>query len=169
MAQTTIEISKEYLHFHSAHFTIFSASSREDLHGHSFYVTADVTAPVADDGLAFDYNILKDALKTLCDALDEKLLLPEQSPHLALRREPLFDGQEYLVASFNGEQLPFLARDVVTLPLRNISVEELAPWFLQQLRSDDTITVLDFSKLTIKVSSGPGQWAGSTWQRGTDS
>lgn len=169
MAQTTIEISKEYLHFHSAHFTIFSATSREDLHGHSFYVTADVTAPVADDGLAFDYNILKNALKALCDALDEKLLLPERSPHLALRREPLFGEQPYLIATFNGEQLPFLERDVITLPLRNISVEELAPWFLAQLQDDPTIAALDFSRLIVKVSSGPGQWAGSTWQRGTDS
>ena len=30
-ALTTIEISKDYLHFNSAHFTIFSAAEREDL------------------------------------------------------------------------------------------------------------------------------------------
>ncbi len=168
MHRTTIEISKEYLHFHSAHFTIFSASEREDLHGHSFYVTAEVDAPVGDDGLAFDYNLLKNALKAHCDALDEKLLLPEQSPHLTLHRQTLLDDREYVIATFAGEQLPFLPRDVVLLPLRNISVEELAPWFIEQLRSSDVITQLDFSALTVRVSSGPGQWAGSTWQRSSN-
>ena len=50
----TIEISKDYLHFNAAHFTLFSATEREDLHGHTFYVAATVTSPVGDDGLAPD-------------------------------------------------------------------------------------------------------------------
>ncbi|MFK7912820.1 MAG: 6-pyruvoyl tetrahydropterin synthase family protein [Pseudomonadales bacterium] len=164
---TTIEISKDYLHFSSAHFTIFSSTEREDLHGHTFYVTATVTAAVGDNGLAFDYNVLKNKLKALCDELDEKVLLPEHSPHLTLERARLFDDVEYIVARFNGEALPFLPRDVLLLPVRNVAVEELAPWVLAQLRSDPSIAALDIEHILLRVSSGPGQWAGAHWHADT--
>lgn len=153
-ALTTIEISKDYLHFNSAHFTIFSAAEREDLHGHTFYVRAYVTSPVDANGLAFDYNILKTKIRSLCDELDEKVLLPERSPHLELTREG-----DYLVACYGHERLPFLPRDVRTLPVRNITVEELAPWFLDRLAGDSEVRAQNIVSLELQVSSGPGQWA----------
>lgn len=158
---TTIEISKDYLHFNAAHFTVFSASEREDLHGHTFYVTAAVDCPVGDDGLAFDYKVFKAALAGLCAELDEKMLLPEHSPHLTL--EP--DG-DYLIACFGDERIPFLPRDVRTLAVRNITVEELAPWFLDRLRGMPVVQALQVTRLLIRVASGPGQWAGAEWHAG---
>lgn len=162
---TRIEISKEYLHFSSGHFTIFSSTEREDLHGHTFWVTATVTAPVGDNGLAFDYNSLKNELKAICDALDEKVLLPERSPYLSLRRETLLNETEYVIARFNGEDLPFLPRDVLLLPIRNVAVEELAPLVLQRLLDNPRVEALELASMQIRVSSGSGQWAGSDWQR----
>ncbi len=153
----TIEISKDYLHFNSAHFTIFSATEREDLHGHTFYVRAFVTSRVGANGMAFDYNILKTCLLKLCDHLDEKVLLPEQSPHLSLSES---DG--YLIAEYGAERLPFLPRDVRTLPVRNITVEELAPWFLAELEDEPSVAGQNISRLEIQVSSGPGQWAAAS-------
>lgn len=158
MPTTTIEISKEYLHFNAAHFTLFSATEREDLHGHTFYVSAAVDSPVGEDGLAFDYKLVKAALQSLCAELDEKVLLPERSPYLHMKR-----CGAYLVAEFADERIPFLPRDVHTLPIRNITVEELAPWFLARLREDDRITALSITRLAVRVSSGPGQWAGAAW------
>jgi 6-pyruvoyltetrahydropterin/6-carboxytetrahydropterin synthase len=158
---TTIEISKDYLHFNAAHFTLFSASEREDLHGHTFFVTAAIEAEVGEDGLAFDYNLFKDALKALCDRLDEKTLLPERSPYLHIEERP-----DYVVARFADEEIPFLRRDVLTLPVRNVTVEELAPWLLGELQSRPEIAALALSRLQIRVSSGPGQWAGAEWRRG---
>ena len=84
---TTIEISKEYLHFGAAHFTIFDAQTRENLHGHNFHVQLHATAAVGEDGLTFDYNHLKNALKALCDGLDEQLLMPANSPHLDIEQD----------------------------------------------------------------------------------
>jgi len=162
-AISTIEISKEYLHFNSAHFTLFSATEREDLHGHTFYVAATVDSPVGEDGLAFDYNLVKSSLKALCDELDEKVLLPERSPYLRLEQA---DG--YLVARFAAERIPFLPRDVLTLPVRNITVEELAPWFLERLRAEPAIARLPITRLVLRVSSGPGQWAAAAWTSSGD-
>ena len=155
---TTIEISKEYLHFNSAHFTIFSATDREDLHGHTFYVRAYIDAAIGSNGLAFDYNVLKSRLKSLCASIDEKVLLPERSPHLRL-----VEDNDYVVAEFAGERLPFLRRDVRTLPVRNVAVEELAPWFLGRLQCDSEIAAMNLRRVEIQVASGPGQWASASW------
>ena len=87
------------------------------------------------------------------------MLLPERSPYLRLREA---DG--YVIAEFAEERIPFLPRDVLTLPVRNITVEELAPWFLGRLRARAEIAALDLIRVLIRVSSGPGQWAGAEWR-----
>ncbi len=158
-AITTIEISKEYLHFNAGHFTLFSATEREDLHGHTFYVTAELDSRVRGDGLAFDYNLVKSRLRTLCDHLDEKVLLPGLSPYLALVEEG-----EYLIARFDRERIPFLHRDVRVVEVRNVTVEELAPWFLERLLADEGVGSAQLERVTMRISSGAGQWAGATWK-----
>ncbi len=95
----------------------------------------------------------------LCNELDEKVLLPLRSPYLEIST----DG-DYVIASFADERIPFLPRDVLTLPVRNITVEELAPWFLSRVREQDNITSLPITSLVIGVSSGPGQWARANWE-----
>ena len=158
--RATIEIKKEYLHFSAAHFTIFSATERENLHGHNFQVEAVVDGNIGDDGLCFDYNEIKNRLKTLCEALDEKVLLPEQSPYLRVVKEG-----NYVVAMFGDERIPFLPRDVSTLPIRNITVEELAHWFLTGIVDDTAFNELPIDSFTVRVASGPGQWASSSWTK----
>jgi 6-pyruvoyltetrahydropterin/6-carboxytetrahydropterin synthase len=159
-AYTTIEITKDYLHFSAAHFTIFSSTERENLHGHNFDVGCTIETPVGDDGLAFDYNLVKDKLKTMCDELDERTLLPEQSPHLAFEPEG-----DYLIARFANERIPFLERDVLLLPIRNATVEEFARWFVLRMSTDEAFAGLPIRSMTVRVSSGPGQWAASRWEQ----
>ena len=50
---TTIDILKEDIKFSAAHFTVFSATERERLHGHNFHVGLSVTAPVGSNGMCF--------------------------------------------------------------------------------------------------------------------
>lgn len=158
MSTTRIEISKEYLHFGAAHFTIFDAQTRENLHGHNFHVQLHATAAVGEDGLTFDYNHLKNALKALCDGLDEQVLMPANSPHLDIEQ----DG-DYTVVVFNGERLPFLPRDLTVLPIRNVTVEELAQYLLDQLCARPEIQALSVDEFELKCASGDGQWACARW------
>ena len=157
--QATIEIAKEDIHFSAAHFTIFSADKRENLHGHDFFVAACATGPVGDDGLCFDYSALKARLRALCGTLDEKTLLPARSPYLRVREEAAG-----VTAVFGDERMSFLRRDVRVLPVRNVTVEELAGWFLARLTEEDAFRALPVDTLTLRVSSGPGQWAGVQWR-----
>jgi len=159
---TTIEIHKEYLHFSCAHFTLFSATEREDLHGHNFQIGCEVETQIGPEGLCFDYNLVKDALKALCAEIDEQMLLPENSPWLQIER-----SDDMIIALFNGERIPFLPRDVTLLPVRNITVEELASWALQRILKAPELAGLPISKLLVRVASGNDQWARSEWVAAT--
>ena len=158
MQNTTIEISKEYLHFAAAHFTLFSATERENLHGHNFQVTLNADAPMHDDGLTFDYNILKKAVKQLCDDLDEQVLMPTRSPYLQIEEQ-----DDYTFIIFNGERIPFLQRDLTLLPIRNITVEELAQYLLEKLLEREDIQALAIDHMLLRCASGEGQWASAKW------
>lgn len=153
----SIEINKEYLHFSSAHFTIFSATERERLHGHNFHVAAKITSPVDDNGLCFNYQIIKDLLRAQCQQLDEYTLIPANSAYLKIAEEAPF----YRV-HFDRETMYFLSSDVRLLPVTNITVEELAHYLLNNLLEE--INDIQLLKLEIKVSSGPRQWGSCSWE-----
>lgn len=154
-----IEIAKHALNFSVAHFTIFSKTERENLHGHNFQVACDLTGLVSNDGLMFDYGIIKRVIRSLCDELDEQVILPELSPHLELLEE-----NGYTIAVFNGERLPFLPRDVTVLPIANTTVEEFSHYLLHRMLDHPEFKDRQIVKLTVKVSSSPGQTGCSTWQ-----
>ena len=50
--------------------------------------------------------------QAVCDEIDEQVILPANSPYLKIAKE-----KDYIVATFNGERLPFLERDVTILPI----------------------------------------------------
>lgn len=155
-----IDVHKESLHFACAHFTVFSQTKRENLHGHNYFVRASATSSIGDDGLCFDYTELKDALALLCDGLDETTLLPTESPFLAYETD-----DKHVKITFGEERLVFLKRDVLLLPLRNITVEELARWFLDRLQETDLFARKSIESLDLTITSGPSQSATISWWR----
>ena len=157
---TTIDISKEDLKFSCAHFTIFSASDRERLHGHNFKVRATVTAPVHENGLCFDYQEIKSRLRSICKTIDEYVLLPGESPYLKIAQV----GDQYEVI-FNGEKLFFAVSDTQVLAIRNTTVEELSFLVLKKLINQDNFFIdSDVEEITVGVSSGDGQWGSYSWK-----
>lgn len=158
---TTIELFKEAMKFSSGHFTIFSATERERLHGHNFGVYCALTGEVDDNGMLADYGPYKRGLIELCRGLNEYFLLPGESPHLRVET----DG-ERLTARFGGEAIPFLAKDVRVLPVRNVTLEELARYLTGEVTADRERLVRDrIHEVLVKVSSGPGQFASHRWAR----
>lgn len=155
-----LEIHKEEFSFSAGHFTIFSATEREQLHGHNYYVSVSFNFKIEHNGLSFDYRQYKKKILSLCDQLDRHLLLPNQSPYLRLEE----DG-EYVNAYFDGRKLPFLKDDVVILPLTNITIEELSHWFLQKLLEEmgGHLEQHGIHGMTVKVFNGPGQSGGASW------
>ena len=160
---TTIEIAKQNLHFSAAHFTIFSATSRERLHGHNFRIAISITGEVDDNGLCFDYAIYKKILEDLCLNFDEYTLIAADSPHLKIITDQTFHHVEH-----NQIVMPLLKSDTILLPVLNVTIEELSHYLLGRLLDDrDLIDKLKIHALDMRVSSGPNQWATSGWQRET--
>ncbi len=150
-------INKESHKFSIAHYTIFSDTERERLHGHNYSVTARLVAPLGDNGFSVDYNVYKDLIKGACDALDEHMVLAKYSPYQSIVEE---DGR-YLVR-FADETFSFLCSDTLLLPIRNATVEELSYYLLEQLSGD--LMQGGLVEVDICVSSGPGQKACARWR-----
>lgn len=160
----TLELSKEDMKFSAAHFTVFSATERERLHGHNFRVEVSITAWLQANGMGFDYGLYKRKLRELCQAWDEYVLLPGRSPYLRLEQEG-----DYLYAVFNQQRIPFLASDVLVLPIENATVEEFSWLLLQALTAEqDMLTAHQIEQIAVKVYSGPGQCGVSCWQNQTN-
>ena len=159
---TVVEIQKEENNFSAGHFTIFSATNREDLHGHNYYVSLALTVMIDDNGLAFDYRVYKRKLQALCKLLDRRFLLPGQSKYMRLE-----DTGDMWIGHYGDEKIPFLKRDVVVLPVTNVTIEELSHWFLQKLTENQTeIEQHAIYGITVKVYNSPGQSAAACWEKG---
>lgn len=158
---TTIEIQKQYLHFSVAHFTIFSATERERLHGHNFRIAAAITGEVDDNGLCFDYAIYKAILQELCKRFDEYTLIAKNSPHLQIESD-----DQYHYVTHNNIRMPLLKSDTLLLPVLNITIEEMSHYLLQELVADQALLdKLKIHAFELRVSSGPDQWGIARWER----
>ena len=122
----TIRLAKENMKFSAAHFTIFSATERERLHGHNFRVEVDIEAHMLGNGMCFDYGIYKDRVVALCRELNEWTILPTRSEHLRIEE----DGA-HVFALFDGTRIPFLRADVLLLPIENATLDGFALRFAQ--------------------------------------
>jgi 6-pyruvoyltetrahydropterin/6-carboxytetrahydropterin synthase len=153
---TTLYIDKESHKFSAAHYTIFSATERERLHGHNYSVSARIVAPIGNNGFSADYNVYKSRIKSLCDSLDEYMLLAEDSPVQEIEEV----GCNYRVR-FADDEMLFLQSDTLILPIRNVTIEELSQFLLEKLVEESAGENL--RELELCVASGAGQNACSRW------
>jgi 6-pyruvoyltetrahydropterin/6-carboxytetrahydropterin synthase len=155
---TTLYIDKESHKFSAAHFTIFSATERERLHGHNYSVSARIVAPIGGNGFSADYNVYKSRLAALCEDLDEYMVLAGESPYQQIEEQ----GACYRV-SFAAQEMLFLQSDTLVLPITNATVEEFSHYLLQRLLLDSAGD--DLREIELCVASGPGQKGCSIWRK----
>jgi 6-pyruvoyltetrahydropterin/6-carboxytetrahydropterin synthase len=143
------------LKFSAGHFTIFNATKREHLHGHNYFLQATIITSLHEPGISFDYSIFRNKLADLCLQIHSKFLLPEQSPYLEIEKL-----DEHYRVTFNKKQMLLLQEDIILLPLKNITIEELSHWFWQQLHQDQAfIAQYGIQKISIQVFNGLEQSA----------
>lgn len=158
---STVELQKESMKFNAGHTTIFSATERENLHGHMYTVYLAISTWIEENGMTFDYRYYRERIRLLCQKLNQTFLMPMHSPHLSMKED-----DKYYYFTFNHEVMPFLKRDITLLPLTNITVEELSRWFVEELIKDKVeLNKHRVEHILIKVFSAPGQSASHQWQR----
>ena len=152
----SIKVYKQYFNFASSHFLIFSDGSREPLHGHNYRVTVQGKSTDLNGDMVFDFLDIKPIVRELCDSLDHKLLLPGENPQVKFSYKE--KNLEYYTP--DGDFFSFPEKDVLVLPLSNISAERLALFLAEQIKAKSlTDYNFNFPYLEVEVEETPGQSA----------
>ncbi len=155
-----VHLAKESFKFSSTHFTIFSETKAERLHGHNYQLTCEIELGEIDPkiGMAFDFNLIKPEIKALCDEVDERILIATKSPFLKLK----YIGNS-IEMQFSNRRYQFPKEDCKELELVNITSEELARHFCKRLWSrlneinQQKSKANQFKSLQIKIEESLGQ------------
>ena len=154
----SLRLGKEDFKFSAAHFTVFSADEAEALHGHNYRVAVELSG-IAVDGLEFLVPVApaKREIRSQCAALDEKVLLPAECPHLELVQG------ETVTATFGQRRYEFPSPEVVLLPVANVTVEALARLLWQRLA--DRWSSLRERVATLEVTVAETRGQGASYRR----
>lgn len=126
----TLHLAKEPFKFSCSHFTVLSAEHAERLHGHNYQVRVAIDLARIDDklGMAFDFNVVKPKIRMICDELDERILLPSESPYVKIAEKA-----PQLEVRFHNKRYEFPADDCLRLPVSNVTSEELSRYICERL------------------------------------
>lgn len=151
----SIKIAKDYLKFSAAHFLIFPDGSAERLHGHNYKVFVDVHTELDEHGLVLNFIEIKPLIRSLCDELDEHLLIPGRHPELTC--EAREDGSSEILYRERRYLIP--TEEIIVLPISNSSAENLAGWVADQLveRIRAQFPAVTLRRLEVGIEETPGQ------------
>lgn len=145
-----LHLTRADIGFSAAHFSVIDGVA-ERLHGHNYRVSLRARGSVGADGTVVDFHALKDVLRQVCAGLDERTLLPAQSPTVRVTQE----GSSVTVDS-GARHYVFPAEDVRLLPVNNTTCECLAAHLLTAVR--ERLGALPV-RLSLGVDEMPGQGA----------
>ena len=149
----TLRLAKGDFKFSAAHFTLFSPTEAEPLHGHNYRVLVEIGGDELDElGLLVETGILKRRIREILAELDDRVLLPERSPLLELTVE----GGE-VDCKYSDRTYRFPEREVALLPLVNVTMELLARLVWRQLAED--LDDVDATHLAVEIEETDGQSA----------
>jgi 6-pyruvoyltetrahydropterin/6-carboxytetrahydropterin synthase len=165
----TIHIRKDNLKFSAAHMTVFPDGGKEALHGHNYQVELEVDlAEPPTLARMLSYDVFKQALRTVCNDWDEKVLIASDNPWLEMLPG---DEGEYAFR-LCGKRYVLPVDEVVVLAADNITAEHLArllfEGFWETLCGDRSIAwreQIAAVRLRIDESHGQGATYSIRWAR----
>jgi 6-pyruvoyltetrahydropterin/6-carboxytetrahydropterin synthase len=161
-----IHIRREALKFSSAHMTVFPDGSKEALHGHNY--TTEVSIQLRDISLPamLSFSYFKKLIKGLCEAWDEKVLVPGKCPFLKITEQSAAELEFVLC----GKRYVLPSEEVLLLPLDNITAETLADCFGRQLiaQIDPQVMSQSILEMKIRIEEAPGQGSTFCWSVAQD-
>ena len=146
-----VSLSKERFKFSSTHFTIFNDSEAECLHGHNYQVSVDLDfrSLAEDTGLSAEFSHLKSKIDDICEELDERVLLPGDSPFLDIG-----ETATNVEVKFGHKFYSFPSEDCLILDIVNVSSECLSKWVHGRLSKDLHAIGLEGFSVTIEETNG---------------
>lgn len=123
------------------------------LHGHNYAIHLELDGEPMDNGVVYDFVVLKKAMKEAANKLDHCVLMPGQSSEVSVEE----DGVAVNV-QFENKRYSFPKEDVEILDLEVVSAEMLAVYILNKIIADLENTA-NLSKIGVGVDEGKGQGA----------
>jgi 6-pyruvoyltetrahydropterin/6-carboxytetrahydropterin synthase len=146
-----LRLAKEDFKFSVAHFTVFSDTHAEHLHGHNYRVRVEIAGDSLDRlGLLMDLRQVKAEIRRLCAELDSKTLVPERCELVRVAA-----AGDQVEVRFGARLYRLPRADVRLLPIRNTSIEELAVWFWREL--EPALAAGGSTELRVEVEETAGQ------------
>jgi 6-pyruvoyltetrahydropterin/6-carboxytetrahydropterin synthase len=154
-----VRLEKERLVFSAAHFITYAGDICERLHGHNYRVYAEIHGQLDENHYVIDFIALRDAMQSIVDALDHRVLLPTGHPTIRVSEQPGGEGGE-VVATHGQRRWVFPRQDCVLLPVANTTAELLARYIAVQLREAlGKQASPSIAQLEVGVDECDGQWA----------
>ena len=153
-----IRIARAEHKFSCAHMTVFADGSKERLHGHNYTVEVALEVDRIDLASMIPFTPIKAAIRELCAAWKERVLLAARNPWMNVVRDA--DELEFTLC---GQRYVLPRGDALLLPIDNISVEALAAHVAELLR--DRLAALALpsaATLEVTIEESPGQGASTT-------
>jgi len=156
-----VHIKKEALKFSSAHMTVFPDGTKESLHGHNY--TVDVTLHLQEISFRemISFSEIKDFMREICKAWDEKVLLPKANPFFVIRNESPSEIEFQLC----NKRYVLPKDEVELLQVDNVSSERLAEEFGLRLMTklETRIQSGMLLGIQVRIEESPGQ--GSSFEQ----
>jgi len=152
-----VRITKDYTVFCAGHFVTYDGDQAEPLHGHNYRAAVSIEGALDENAYVFNFVPLKRILRTICDRLDHRMLLPTNNPLLTIEA----DATAFTVR-YRHKTYVFPAEDVVQLPIPNTTSECLATWIGEQVVSEIEARSLSMDGLRaieVEVEESFGQRA----------
>ena len=131
MEKYRVRVTKDYLVFCAAHFIVYENDKCECLHGHNYRVAADLSGPLDQNYLVYDFITVKRILREITDRLDHRMLVPMKSRTIRVE-----ESAESVRLASPGKEWNFPREDCVLLEIENTTVERLAYWIACRLREE---------------------------------
>ncbi|MFX0048416.1 MAG: 6-pyruvoyl tetrahydropterin synthase family protein [Candidatus Hermodarchaeota archaeon] len=124
------------------------------LHGHNYYISVEVEAPLDENYFVVDFIELKKKVKIIAKTLDHRVLIPELSSDLIISET----SESIEIVTNTNKRYIFPKTDVKLLPLPATTSELLAKFIhdkLKEIYLNKKITVkLGESRSTTAVYKG---------------
>lgn len=152
-----IRVYKEYFEFTAGHFITFGGQC-ESLHGHNYRVEIQLTGENGADSFLYNFSDLKPLVREECALLDHRMLLAAKNAQLEYRESP---GE--IEVRYGARRYVFPVQEVVMLPLKNTTAEELACYLAGRLRqriiAQARPEAQNLRYIEVGVEEKPGQMA----------
>jgi len=149
-----IIVEQGNLRFGAAHFITFGGKC-ERLHGHNYAVSVALEGPLTSDSYVFDFVVLKEIVRRIADGLDHRFLLPLRNEHLSIG-----EGEDHWEIRFGERRYVFPARDILPLPVDNVTAERLAEYIWGEVAKELVGQASShLVTMTVGIEEAPGQAA----------